>query len=118
MATNRQLTVFDDIIEGTIHGDFATEMGGAGRLAQLVCGFIPGISTVCAVRDAIADYQQKDKVGTVLNLMAMLPLIGGVSKIAAVVRAARRMGRAARAARLLAKPASVQVPAERSAPPV
>ncbi|MBA3827042.1 MAG: hypothetical protein H0X24_24510 [Ktedonobacterales bacterium] len=117
MANEPHLTVLDDILQGAIRGDFAPEMGGAGRLTQLVFGFIPGISTVCALRDLIADHQQHDNLGAALNAVAMLPVVGGVSKVAAVVRAARRMGRAARAARLLARPAAVKPLAERQLPP-
>ncbi len=95
---------------GAILGDFATQIGGAGRLVQVVLGFVPGISTVCAVRDLVADYRQKDHFGALLNGLAMLPVVGGISKIAAVIRATRRMSKAVRAARKLAAPTPVDMP--------
>ncbi len=117
MANEPHLTVLDDIIQGAIRGDFAPEMGGAGRLTQLILGFVPGVSTVCALRDFIADRRQHDNLGAALNAIAMFPVVGGVSKVAAVIRAARRMSRAARAARLLAKPAIRQPVTDRVLPP-
>ena len=89
-------------------GDFAQEIGGAGRLAQVVLGFVPVLGTVGALRDVVADWQQHDMVGVVLNTLAMIPTVGGVAKIAAVVRATRRMAKALRAARAL----NAQVPAQ------
>jgi hypothetical protein len=40
----------------------------------------------------------------------MLPVVGGISKIAAVIRATRRMSKAVRAARKLAAPTPVDMP--------
>jgi hypothetical protein len=99
-----QQTLLTDIVTGAVKGDFAPEMGSAGRLTQVVLGFVPGVSTLVALRDLIADRQQGDHVGMLLNGLAMIPLVGGVSKIAAVLRAARRMSKAMRAARAFVRP--------------
>lgn len=104
-----QHTVLQDVVLGAVKGDFALEIGGAGRLAQVILGFVPVIGTVCALRDVVADWQQHDLVGVILNALAAIPTVGGVAKIAAVARASRRMAKALRAARALNAP----VPAQR-----
>jgi len=104
-------TLMQDIRLGAVQGDFAQDMGGAGRLTQVVFGFIPGLGSLCAVRDFVADMQQHDHVGAVLNVMAMFPVAGGGPKALAVfLRATRRMGKVFRAARALNTP----VPIDRS----
>ena len=107
-SPRNQPTLIDDIILGAIKGDFAQELGGAGRLTQVVMGFMPGISTCCAMRDLIADWRLHDRTGAALNGLAMIPLVGGLSKIAAVLRATRRMSKALRAARALTNPVPTQ----------
>lgn len=104
-----QHSVLRDVYLGVVLGDFAQEIGGAGRLAQVILGFVPVIGSVGALRDAVADWQQRDMVGVVLNILATIPAVGGVAKIAAVARATRRMARALRAARAL----NAQTPAQR-----
>ncbi len=91
-----------DIYLGAVRGDFAPEMGGAGRLTQVVVGFMPFFGTVCALRDMLADARLRDWLGTGLNAAACLPFIGGLSKVAAVLRAVRRTGRVLKAGRILA----------------
>lgn len=97
-------TLMEDIYIGAVQGDFAPVMGGAGRLTQVVLGFVPFVGNVCAIRDLVADWGQHDHVGALLNGLAVVPVIGGVSKVAAVLRATRRMSKALRAARALNKP--------------
>jgi hypothetical protein len=94
-------TLAVDVYLGVMRGDFAPEMGGAGRLAQVICGFIPIVGSVCAIRDLIADYMQRDFLGVTLNGLAVIPFIGGFSKIAVVARSIRRTGRIVRAARMM-----------------
>jgi hypothetical protein len=97
-----QHTVIEDMWLGAIHGDFAPEMGGGGRLTQAILGFVPIIGTLCAIRDCIADLIQRDLVGAVLNGFAAIPIIGGFSKLAKVIRAMR----------LLNHPAPLNLPAD------
>lgn len=101
-------TLIQDIFLGAVQGDFAQEIGGAGRLTQVVLAFVPGIGSICAFRDMLADWQYDDKVGATLNAIAILPFVGSVSKLAAVFRAARRMSRIMKAARALRQPAEKQ----------
>ena len=108
MVPQAQHSLLHDIIIGAVEGDFAPIMGGAGRLTQVVLGFVPGIGNVCAVRDCIADWQQHDHTGALLNAIAVIPVVGGFSKIAAVLRATRRMSKALRAARMLNMPVATQ----------
>ncbi len=109
-ADPAQHTLLQDIYVGAVHGDFAPVMGGAGRLTQVVLGFVPGVGTVCALRDIVADWQLQDHTGVLLNGLAILPVVGGVSKIAAVLRATRRMSKALRAARALRQPVATNAP--------
>lgn len=97
-------TLMEDIYIGAVHGDFAPVMGGAGRLTQVVLGFVPVVGNICALRDLAADWQQRDHIGALLNGLAIVPVVGGFSKVAAVLRATRRMSKALRAARALNKP--------------
>jgi hypothetical protein len=101
---NSQHTLLYDVYVGAVHGDFAPVMGGAGRLTQVILGFIPGIGNVCALRDLMADWRLHDHTGVLLNGLAIIPVIGGFSKMAAVLRATRRMSKALRAARALKSP--------------
>jgi hypothetical protein len=104
IGPHSQHTLIADIYIGAVHGDFAPVMGGAGRLTQVVLGFVPVVGNVCAIRDLAADWGQHDHVGALLNGLAVVPVIGGFSKVAAVLRATRRMSKALRAARALNKP--------------
>ena len=115
-SQRNQPTLVDDIILGAIRGDFAQNLGGAGRLTQVVMGFMPGINTLCALRDLIADLRLHDVVGAALNGLAMIPLVGGFSKIAAVLRTTRRMSKALRAARALTSTAPSQNPPAKHTP--
>ena len=115
-SRRHQPTLIDDILLGAVKGDFAQDMGGAGRLTQVVMGFMPGISTLCAMRDMIADWRADDKIGAALNGLAMIPLVGGISKMAAVLRATRRMSKALRAARVLTSPVPAQNPSIKNSP--
>ncbi len=81
-----------DIFRGAIKGDYARRLGIPGRLTQAVMGFIPVIGTVCAFRDFFACRSKHDRVGMVLNGLALIPFLGGFPKTAEVIRAIRHIG--------------------------
>ena len=81
-----------DIYNGIVRGDFTKRRGISGYVAQAVCGFIPVIWTLCAARDLIADYGQRDRVGTVLNALSLIPFLGGFPKTGAIIRSIRDIG--------------------------
>lgn len=78
-----------DVYNGAVHGDFAPELGLAGITTQVICGFLPGIGTACALRDYLACQRAHDRVGMLLNGLSLVPFLGGVPKVAEVARGAR-----------------------------
>ena len=92
---------FTDIYLGTIKGDFAPRLGLWGRIAQIICAFIPGVGTLCALRDFFADRSQGDNFGAFLNFLGLIPLLGGFPKTAAAIRSARHFGKMIHAAQSL-----------------
>lgn len=85
---------FGDVYAGAVRGDFALQLGFWGRVSQIICGFIPGVGTVCAARDFIADRRMGDNFGAILNALALIPFLGGFPKTAAVIRGVRHVGQA------------------------
>jgi hypothetical protein len=83
-----------DIYHGAVLGDFAPELGLAGALTQILFGYLPGIGTLCALRDALADWHLRDYLDLLLNLLAVIPLFGGLAKTIEVLHHMRRIGRA------------------------
>jgi hypothetical protein len=81
-----------DIVAGAFQGDFAPQLGVAGYATQIVCAFIPGIGALCALRDFFADRRKHDRVGMLLNGLALIPFLGGFPKTAAVLRSVRHIG--------------------------
>lgn len=95
--TPRRNSLPRDIYRGAVYGDFAPEKGIAGNATQALLGYVPGIGTLCALRDAAADIQLHDGIGVLLNVLAMFPVLGGVPKtIRAIYRISRRQRTAAR----------------------
>ncbi len=88
------LALFVDIYRGAVLGDFARELGLAGIVTQIVFGFLPLIGTLCAVRDAWADWRYRDYVGFGLNVLAVFPILGGLPKVVDRLRSVRRVGSA------------------------
>ena len=83
-----------DIVRGAVLGDFAPALGLAGAVTQVVLGYLPVVGTLAALRDAAAAWRRRDRPGCALNLLAVVPVIGGVAKTVEVLRDARRLGRA------------------------
>lgn len=88
-----------DIWRGTVLGDFAREKGVLGIAAQIICGFLPGIGDLCAVRDFIADWRAHDLLGAVLNVLGLVPVFGGFPKAIDALHAAHQVGRVIHLAR-------------------
>jgi hypothetical protein len=84
---------FADIYAGAVHGDFAPRLGIPGALTQIVLGFVPVIGTVCAARDFVANRRKGDRLGAVLNALALIPFLGGFPKTAAVIHSVRHVGK-------------------------
>ena len=82
-----------DLFRGAVLGDFATEVHLPGAVTHVVLGFVPGIGTVMAVRDLIACWLDADWLGMVLNLLAVMPVIGGVPKMVDVLHGVHRVHR-------------------------
>lgn len=82
-----------DILKGMLIGDFADNLGAAGYLTQGILGFIPIVGTCCAARDLLANIGKGDRGGVILNAIALLPVLGGISKMARALRsiAVRRL---------------------------
>ena len=103
-----------DIARGAVLGDFAPVLGLAGAATQVVLGYLPVIGMLAALRDAAAAWRRRDWPGCTLNLLALVPVIGGVAKTVEVLRDARRLGRAVvvqRRARATARAAARRGPA-------
>ncbi len=82
-----------DIYAGAVRGDFAPTLGVPGILTQIIVGFIPVVGTVCAARDFIADRRNHDRLGALLNALALIPFLGGFPKTAAVLHSVHHIGR-------------------------
>jgi len=83
-----------DIADGLIRGDFAPHLGPAGAMTQIVIGFVPGIGSVAACRDLVADIGQRRPFSAVLNAISIVPGVGGFSKMAQVMSRAMFAGEA------------------------
>jgi hypothetical protein len=75
-----------DILKGMLIGDYAENLGAAGYLTQGILGFIPIIGTCCAARDLLANMGKGDREGVILNAIALLPVLGGISKLTRALR--------------------------------
>ncbi|HEY7782474.1 MAG TPA: hypothetical protein VIC85_19940 [Ktedonobacterales bacterium] len=87
-----------DVWRGAVIGDFATKVGFFGALTQALLGFVPVIGTLCAVRDLIADMRMGDRLGMLLNALAIFPVFGGVPKTIEVIHHLNRPTRLKRQA--------------------
>lgn len=83
-----------DVFNGAVRGDFARNLGFWGAATQAALGYVPGVGTACAARDLLADLRQRDRIGALLNVAAIFPILGGFPKTAEVIRHAHLVGRA------------------------
>jgi hypothetical protein len=70
-----------DVLAGAMYGDFARNLHIPGVVTQVTLGFIPGLGTLCAIRDLIACIHYRDRFGSILNIFALIPVFGGFAKI-------------------------------------
>lgn len=87
-------SVIRDIYWGAVWGDFAPRVGIPGALTQALLGYVPVIGTITALRDAVADIRSHDGLGTILNILAAFPVLGGLAKTADVLHGLHRLHRA------------------------
>jgi hypothetical protein len=78
--TKKNPSIIADMTRGALQGDFAPELGLPGAATQVALTFVPVVGTLCGLRDAAA-----------LNLLAMVPVVGGVAKVVELGRHARRL---------------------------
>jgi hypothetical protein len=74
-----------DILRGAFLGDFAQELGLAGGITQILLGFTPVLGTLLAIRDYLACRRKGDRLGSFLNALTLIPVLGGFSKSAEVI---------------------------------
>jgi hypothetical protein len=84
-ATNQRIHLLPDIWNGAIKGDYTKRLGLAGAVTQALIFYIPGVGTICAVRDYFACRRKHDTLGAILNLLAVFPVLGGFPKTAEVI---------------------------------
>jgi len=81
----RRVSFWRDVYNGAVLGDFAREKRLGGALTQIVLSFTPGVGTICAGRDCVADLRYRDGLGFCLNFVALIPVFGGFSKTLDVI---------------------------------
>lgn len=98
-AARRHRPLLGDIWAGAVAGDFDRGKGLVGTVTQIICGFLPGLGTLCAMRDCVADWRQRDRLGAALNALAFVPLLGGFPKAVDALHSAHQIGRIIHATR-------------------
>lgn len=83
-----------DIFRGALLGDWDHNLRVPGAMTQAICGFIPVVGDICAVRDGIHDLVHKDTLGVALNVLALIPVFGGIPKTIEVIRSTRHIQQA------------------------
>lgn len=98
-APARRRSVIGDVAAGLFLGDFASELGLPGAVTQIAISFVPLIGSLCAVRDLVADVRRRDRLGALLNVLALTPVLGGFSKTFEVIRSTAHVGHAVHVSR-------------------
>jgi hypothetical protein len=83
-----------DILRGAVLGDWAHNLRIPGAVIQAIMGFIPVVGDICAIRDGIHDLVYRDVVGVTLNILALVPIFGGIPKTIEVIRSVRHVSHA------------------------
>ena len=83
-----------DIFRGAVLGDWAHNLHVPGATTQAILGFVPGVGDICAVRDGIHDLVHRDALGVALNILALVPVFGGIPKTIEVIRSTRHIHQA------------------------
>jgi hypothetical protein len=80
-----------DVLAGAIYGDFARNLHIPGVITEVTLGFIPGLGTLCAIRDLIANLHFRDRFGVIVNIFALIPFFGGFAKIFDAIHDLKRL---------------------------
>jgi hypothetical protein len=83
-----------DIFRGAVLGDWDHTLRVPGAVTQAIMGFIPVVGDICAVRDGIHDLVHRDALGVALNILALVPVFGGIPKTIEVIRSTRHIQQA------------------------
>jgi hypothetical protein len=75
-----------DVLKGMLIGDYAENLGAAGYVTQGILAFIPIVGTCCAARDLLANIGKGDRGGVIVNAISLLPVLGGIPKMARALR--------------------------------
>jgi hypothetical protein len=89
----KQPSVLADVARGALQGDFAPELGLPGAVTQVMLTYVPVVGTICGLRDAAADQRRGDYKGVALNLLSIVPVVGGMAKALELTRHAQRLKR-------------------------
>lgn len=85
---------FTDILRGALLGDFALDLGIAGAITQVALAYTPIVGDICSIRDMVGDLYHRDKLGFLLSMLALVPILGGIAKTIDVIHNTRRVGHA------------------------
>ena len=85
---------FTDIVRGALLGDFALDLGIAGAITQVALAYTPIVGDICSIRDMVGDLYHRDKLGFLLSMLALVPILGGIAKTIDVIHNTRRVGHA------------------------
>jgi len=85
---------FTDILRGALLGDFALDLGIAGAITQVALAYTPVVGDICSIRDMVGDLYHRDKLGFLLSMLALVPILGGIAKTIDVIHNTRRVGHA------------------------
>ena len=85
-----------DIVRGALLGDWDHDLRVPGAVTQAIMGYVPVVGDLCAVRDGLHDLIHRDVIGVVLNVLALVPVFGGIPKTIEVIRSTRHIHQAYR----------------------
>lgn len=69
-------------------------LGLAGAVTQVILAYTPVVGDICALRDMAGDIYHRDRVGFLLSVAALIPVLGGIAKTIDVIHNTRRVGQA------------------------
>ncbi len=97
VAPPRRRSFFGDIYSGAVRGEFDENLGPAGYTTLVLLCFVPGVGSICAIRDLIACRRHHDNLGSFLNVLAIFPELGALPKLILAIRGVSHMPAAMRA---------------------
>ena len=72
----------------------ALDLGIAGAITQVALAYTPIVGDICSIRDMVGDIYHRDKLGFLLSMLALVPVLGGIAKTIDVIHNTRRVGHA------------------------